>query len=317
MTGHRKVQWSNSAKELQNFMKTCSFAVTGYPGARSHFLGRLACIAFVSGSTISLSFAGFRDGGVRRSGGGFVGPVQRIGFTASHGNVDAHNPYLSGYRGGAMGYSEYRGSLAAPNRETVGSRNGFVPSPASQIGTIRRQEVIPQTRDLNPPAAARPFGAPSQGPQRGSAEINARRSEIGSQHLSANPAASDARARINDKFQRYENKFASDPRISDGRREPLNRARVFLLNLIDLGYAPLMVDNWCDALLNDQIDDGMPMDLVDAYWGQPVETQEFVEYYVPYEVCTYRTADGDYRQVTYKNGVVSRSTSNVADVRIR
>ena len=56
-----------------------------------------------------------------------------------------------------------------------------------------------------------------------------------------------------------------------------------------------MVDNWCDALLNDQIDDGMPMDLVDAYWGQPVDTQEFVEYYVPYEVCTYRTADGDYR----------------------
>jgi hypothetical protein len=91
-----------------------------------------------------------------------------------------------------MGYSEYRGSLAAPNRETVGSRNGFVPSPASQIGTIRRQEVIPQyhRRDLNPPAAARPFGAPAQGPQRGSAEINARRSEIGSQHLSANPAAS-------------------------------------------------------------------------------------------------------------------------------
>ena len=186
-----------------------------------------------------------------------------------------------------------------------------------RVKSARLDEVIPQTRDLNPPAAARPFGAPAQGPQRGSAEINARRSEIGSQHLSANPAAFDARARINDKFQRYENKFASDPRISDGRREPLNRARVFLLNLIDLGYAPLMVDNWCDALLNDQIDDGMPMDLVDAYWGQPVETQEFVEYYVPYEVCTYRTADGDYRQVTYKNGVVSRPTSNVADVRIR
>ena len=101
--------------------------------------------------------------------------------------------------------------------------------------------------------------------------------KIGSQHLSANPAASDARARINDKFQRYENKFASDPRISDGRRETLNRVRVFLLNLIDLGYAPLMVHNWCGALLNNQIDDAMPMDLVDAYWGQPVETQEFVD----------------------------------------
>ena len=117
-------------------MKTFFSAVTGYPGARSHFLGRLACIAFVSGSTISLSFAGFRDGGVRGSGGSFVGRVQRIGFTASHGNVDAHNPYLSGYRGGAMGYSEYRGSLAAPNRETVGSRNGFVPSPASQSARL-------------------------------------------------------------------------------------------------------------------------------------------------------------------------------------
>src|SRR5271166_6393189 len=289
------VQWSNSAKELQNFMKTFFSAVTGYPGARSHFLGRLACIAFVSGSTISLSFAGFPDGGVRGSGGSFVGPVQRIGFTASHGNVGAHNRYARGYRGG-MGYSEDRRSLVALNRETVGSRNGFVPSPASQIGKIRGQEVIPQTRDLNPPAAARAFGPPSQGPQLGSAETNARRSEIGSQHLSANPAASDARARINDKFQRYENKFASDLRISDARREPLNRARAFLLNLIDLGYAPLMVDNWCDALLSDQIDDGMPMDLVDAYWGQPVETQEFVEYYVPYEVCTYRTADGDYRR---------------------
>jgi hypothetical protein len=90
-----------------------------------------------------------------------------------------------------------------------------------------------------------------------------------------------------------------------------------LLNLIDLGYAPLAVDSWCDDLLNDQIDDGMPMDLVDAYWGQPVDTQEFVEYYVPYEVCTYRTADGDYRQVTYKNRVASRPTSNVADVRTR
>src|ERR1700730_13570891 len=74
-------------------MKTCFSAVTGYPGARSHFLGRLACIAFVSGSTISLSFAGFRDGGIRGSGGSFVGPVQRIGFTASHGNVDAQRMF--------------------------------------------------------------------------------------------------------------------------------------------------------------------------------------------------------------------------------
>jgi hypothetical protein len=129
--------------------------------------------------------------------------------------------------------------------------------------------------------------------------------------------ASGVRARINGKFQRYENKFASDPRIPDERRESLNRARISLFNLIDLGYAPFLVDSWCNDLLNDQIADGMPMDLVDAYWGQPVETQEFVEYYVAYEVCTYRTVDGDYRQVTYKNRVAFRTTTNVAGVRPR
>jgi hypothetical protein len=291
-------------------MKTCFSTVTGYPGARSNFLRRLACMAFVLGSTISVSFAEFQDGGVHRSRGSFVGPVQRIGFTEAHGNVAVYNPYLSRYSGGTSGYPEYPGPLVAPNRETVGSRNGFVPSPASQIGTIRRQEAAPQTRDLNPPpAAARPSGVAPQGPQRDSAEISAQKSEIGSQHLSADPAASEARARVNEKFQRYEDKSASDPLISDDRRERLNRARVFLLNLIDLGYSSLIVDSWCDDLLDDQIDDGMPMDLVDAYWGQPVDTQEFVEYYVPYEVCTYRTADGGYREVTYKNRVVSRPTS--------
>jgi hypothetical protein len=57
------------------------------------------------------------------------------------------------------------------------------------------------------------------------------------------------------------------------------------------------------------------MDLVDTYWGQPVDTQEFVEYYVPYEFYTYRTDDGNYHQVTYKDGVVS--TPNATDVRTR
>jgi hypothetical protein len=298
-------------------MKTCFSTVNGFLGARPNFFGWLACIAFVFGSTISLSFAGFQDGGLHGSRGSFVGSVQRIGSSAPHDSIAVYNPNLSRYRGGTMGYPEYRGPLVSSNRETVGSRNGFVPSPAGQIGTIRRQEAAPQTRDLNRPAVARPFGAAPQGPLRDSAEINAQKSKIGSQHLSADPAASDARARVNEKFRQYEDKFASEPMLSDDRRERLNRARVFLLNLIDLGYAPLIIDGWCDDLLDDQIDDGMPMDLVDAYWGQPVDSQGFVEYYVPYEVCTYRTADGDYRQVTYKNRVVSRPTSNVADVRTR
>ena len=263
------------SKQIAKFMKTCFSAVTGYLGARSNFLGRLVCMALVFGSTISLSFAEFQDGGVHGLRGSFVGPVQRIGFTAPHDSDAVYKPYLSRHRGGTTGYPEYRGPLVAPNRDKLGSRNGSFPSPASQIGTIRRREAAPQTRDLNPPAADR--SAAPQGPQRDSAEINTERSEIGSQHLSADPGASEERARVNEKFQRYEDKFASDPLISGDRPERLNRARVFLLNLIDLGYASLIVDNWSDDLLDDQIVDGMPMDLVDAYWGQPVDTQELVE----------------------------------------
>jgi hypothetical protein len=198
------------------------------------------------------------------------------------------------------------------------TRRGFSPGFSGTRGfSTGRFSDRGETRDLNPPLAVRPFGAPGQGPQRDSAEINAQKSEIGAQHLSPNPADSKARASINEKFQRYENKFASDPRMSDDRRERLNRTRAFLVNLIDFGYAPLTVDSWCDDLLDDRVDDGMPMDLVDTYWGQPVDTQEFVEYDVPYELYTYRTDDSDYYQVTCKNRVVSRPTPNVADVRTR
>ncbi|HZC35069.1 MAG TPA: hypothetical protein VE242_05620, partial [Chthoniobacterales bacterium] len=97
------------------------------------------------------------------------------------------------------------------------------------------------------------------------------------------------------------------------RRDRLDRSRVFLLNLIDLGYAPSLVDSWCDDLFDDQVVDGMPMDLVDLYWGSPVATQDFVEYYIPYQLCTYRTEQGDYRQVTYQNRIVSEPKPNAAN----
>ncbi len=294
-------------------MKTCFSTVTGCPGARWNFLGTFACIAFVFGSTTSLSLAGLENDGVHASRGSFVRTVQRNGFNAPHGSVAAHNPYLNGYRGESMQNPGYRGPLVTPNRATVRNRKGSVPGLTNQLGEIRRQEEVPQTRELNPPSATRPFGVPGQRPQGDSAGINAQKSESREQHVSPNPADSQARASINDKFQRYENKFASDPRMSDDRRERLNRTRVFFVNLIDFGYTPLTVDSWCDDLLDDQVDDGMPVDLVDTYWGQPVDTQEFVEYNVPYELYTYRIDDSDYRQVTYKNGVVSRPTSNGAD----
>ena len=291
-------------------MNTCFSTVTGCPGTRWNFLGTFACIAFVFGSTTSLSVAGLENDGVHASRGSFVRPVQRNGFNAPHSSV-AHNPYLNGYRGESMQNPGYRGPLVTPNRETVRNRNGSVPGLTNQMGGIRQQEVVPRTRELNPPSAPRPFGVPGQRPQRDSAGIDAQKSESREQHVSPNPADSQARASINDKFQRYENKFASDPRMSDERRERLNRTRVFFVNLIDFGYAPLTVDSWCNDLLDNQVDDGMPMDLVDTYWGQPVETQEFVEYDVPYELYTYRSDDGNYHQVTYKDSVVSQPTPNV------
>lgn len=302
---------SNPAKELLNLMKTCFSTGSPCPGARWNFLGRFACITFVFASTTSLSLAGPQDGDGHASRGSFAGSVPRTGFNAPHVSVAAHNPHLDGFRGVPTEHPGSRGSLVAPNRETVGNRNGFVRGPTNQMSTVRRQEGVPQTREPSPPELIRPFGARGQGTQRDSGAINAHRNENGVQHLSPNPAASENDARIDEKFQRYENKFASYPQAYDHRRERLNRTRAFFFNLIGLGYAPFTVDSWCDDLLDDRVDDGMPMDLVDTYWGQPVDTQEFVEYNVPYELATYRSDDGNYHQVTYRAGVVS--TPNVID----
>jgi len=85
----------------------------------------------------------------------------------------------------------------------------------------------------------------------------------------------------------------------------------------DLGYEPQPVDTWCDDLLDDEVDPGMPMDLVDLYWGPPVDTQQFVEYNAPYEISTYRNAEGDYRQVTSKDRIVSQPMYNGADLNNR
>jgi hypothetical protein len=103
--------------------------------------------------------------------------------------------------------------------------------------------------------------------------------------------------------------------MAEQHRDRLDRSRAFLVNLLDVGYAPSLVDSWCDDLLDDEVADGMPMDLVDLYWGPPVSTQDFVEYYVPYELCTYETAQGDYRQVTYSNRIVSQPVSDAANFR--
>jgi hypothetical protein len=296
-------------------MKTCFSTGSPCPGARWNFLGRFACITFVFASTTSLSLAGPQDGGGHASRGSFTRSVPRVAFNAPHGGVAARNPYLNGSPGEPMEHPEYRGPLVGANRETGGNRNGFVPRPTNPMSTVRRQEGVPQTREPSPPELIRPFGARGQGRHRDSGAIIGHSGENGVQHLSPNRAASEDDARINEKFQRYENKFASYPQVFGDRRERLERTRAFFFNLIGLGYAPFTVDNWCDDLLDDRVDDGMPMDLVDTYWGQPVDTQDFVEYNVPYELYTYRSDDGNYHQVTYREGVVS--TPNVIDAQTR
>jgi hypothetical protein len=121
----------------------------------------------------------------------------------------------------------------------------------------------------------------------------------------------EAQKRINEKFGEYAKKIVNSSRMSvvekEERQSRLDRCRAFLVNLIYVGYAPAVVDGWSDDLLDEEVVDGMPMDLVDLYWGPPIYTQSFVEYYVPYQNRGYRTPAGDYRQVTFANNVVAES----------
>jgi len=117
---------------------------------------------------------------------------------------------------------------------------------------------------------------------------------------------SQATANINQKFQQVENKAANQPWGAPDRRNRLEQSRVFFIGLIDSGYPLSLLDLWCNDLLDDQVDVGMPVDLIDSYWGEPVSTQDYVEYYNPYEVCTYQTPDGIYLQVTFQNGLVAQ-----------
>jgi hypothetical protein len=232
-------------------------------------------------------------------------------FPVQHDNRTAHSLHYSGPRVRAMPNPVYQPPLGGANREARASQNNLSSNPVSKIGETGRKDPALSTRNPNPHSSAPPFIAASQEPKR-KAEIN--RPTERSKSLDPT-AASETRAKINNKFERYENKPAVESGMAEQRRDRLERSRDFLVNLIDFGYAPSLVDSWCDDLLDDEVVDGMPMDLVDLYWGLPVATQEFVEYYTPYELCTYRTLQGDYRQVTYNNRIVSNPKSNAANFR--
>ena len=278
-------------------MQTRSSVATGRSGSWSSASGRFVCFAFLLCCTITPALAGVEGHGVG-------------GFAVQHDNRTGHISNNKGLRVGVMPNAIYRRPLAAANREMRETQNNVVRNPTGKIEEAGRGTSAISMRDANPPGSIPRFTAPTQ-EQKRNAGINVPTKRS----TGLNPAlASEAGARIDSKFERYKDRAAARSGMDGQRRDRLDRSRAFLVNLIDLGYAPSLVDSWCDDLLDDQIADGMPMDLVDSYWGSPVATQDFVEYDNPYELCTYLTAQGDYRQVTYNNRIVSQPTSATANV---
>ena len=231
------------------------------------------------------------------------------GLTMPHDNRTAHTLFYGGLRGGLRPNAVYQGPLGVTNRELRERQNSVIANPVTKTGEPGREPL--SIRDPNQPDSVRSFtAAPPELKRTSEITVPPERSK------SVNAAAaSEARARIDSKFEQYKNKIAVHSGMAEQHRDRLDRSRAFLLNLLDSGYAPSLVDSWCDDLFDDEVAAGMPMDLVDLYWGPPVATQEFVEYYVPYELCTYETAQGDYRQVTYSNRIVSQPLSDAANFR--
>ncbi len=232
--------------------------------------------------------------------------------------VMGHALNYPGYRMNAV---NVRGPLVAVPRWRSNQEN-VAENPTPGVTEPRSQDATPQPKDPNPMVAPQSLSPRSQGTTPGSISpphypISPPRNPINPPANPINPLPglnpqspsaaerSETAANINHKFEQAENKERNEPGRSPDRRDRLERSRVFFIGLIDDGYPLQQVDTWCDDLLDDQVDTGMPVDLVDSYWGQPVSSQEYVEYYTPYQVCTYQTPDGNYRQVTFQNGVVA------------
>jgi len=216
---------------------------------------------------------------------------------ASRGGMIARGFYYNGYQPGEV--RAYRGpTVIAPRWRQ--NQAGLAKDPANNVANDRTQDA--RLNGANSSVASQSLSSP-QGTARKTINLPA-----GMKPQVISPAErSQAATNINQKFQQAENKMASQPGVRPDRRNRLEQSRVFFLGLLDYGYPLSLLDTWCDDLLDDQVDDGMPIDLIDSYWGEPVSTQDYVEYYNPYQVCTYQTPDGNYRQVTFQNGVVSQA----------
>jgi hypothetical protein len=284
---------------------------------RADVLGGLVGISFILLVTTISSSAGPENGWTNPSRPAFS-VISNHAVVARTG-VLGHALYYTGYR--TEGVHNFRGPIfVAPrwrsNPENVGQNS------MSSVAEPRTQDVTPQAKDPNRMIAPQSLMSRGQGTTPSS--ISPPHNPISPPHNPISPPAnpinrpnglnpqtpsamerSATAANINHKFQQAENKVGNEPGRSLDRRNRLEQSRVFFVGLIDAGYPLSLLDTWCDDLLDDQVDTGMPIDLIDSYWGQPISTQEYEEYYTPYDVCTYQTPNGDYRQVTFQNGVVT------------
>ena len=217
---------------------------------------------------------------------------------ALHASMVAPGFYYAGYRPGEI-HANRAPMVIEPrwrqNQAAVGQE------PTNNVARARAQEPEPQLNGAKVSVASQSLSAAQAIAQKSIKLPSGIKPQV------TTPAErSQAAANINQKFHQAENKMANRPWDRPDRRNRLEQSRVFFISLIDWGYPLSLLDTWCDDLLDDQVDVGMPIDLVDSYWGKPVSTQDYVEYYNPYEVCTYQTPDGNYRQVTFQNGVVTQ-----------
>ena len=265
----------------------CSFI--GGSGPRANLLGGLFGVSFILFVTTISSFAGPETGRGRQS-------RPNLSVISNQSMVTwARMPVVPQWRS---------------NQENVGEN----PTPA--VTEPRSQDATAQPKDPNPKVVPQSLSPRTQGTTPSS--ISPPHNPISPPRNPINPLPglnpqspsaverSETAANINHKFEQAENKERNEPWRSPERRDRMERSRAFFIGLIDDGYSLPLLDTWCDDLLDDQVDAGMPVDLVDSYWGPPVSTQDYEEYYAPYEVYTYQTSDGNYRQVTFQNGVVEQ-----------
>ena len=258
--------------------------------------GFMRVVLFSFAITVSAS-AGPLGLNTHQAGAGM--PVTGARIFAPQARPAVRGFYYSGYR--PEGVRDNQGPVVYDPRSRQ-NQGGFGEDPANNVAKARTQDPRSQSEGAKLFVTSQSLSA-AQGTAQRSINLPA-----GVKPQVTTPAErSQAAANINQKFQQAANKMASKPWTSPDRRNRLEQSRVYFISLIDWGYPITLLDTWCDDLLDDQVDLGMPESLIDSYWGPPVSTQDYEEYYTPYEACTYQAPDGNYRQIVFQNGLVAQA----------